>query len=71
MIRGHLTSLRGVRRPFVYGHLSIPSLQVEGDVEFLVDSGADTTVLAPYYSLALGVDAANLPPGPQVEASAG
>ena len=32
-------------------------------MEFLVDTGADTTLLAPYDALALGIDATQLPPG--------
>jgi hypothetical protein len=64
MIRGHLASRGGaVKRPYVYGYVTIPSLQVEGDVEFLVDTGADTTLLAPYDALALGIDVTRLPPG--------
>lgn len=51
------------RRPFVSGLLAIPSLQLSADTAFLVDTGADSTLLAPRDASLLGVDPALLPFG--------
>ena len=47
MIRGFLREEAGRRRPFLSAFLEIPSLQRSGDVAFLVDTGADGTLLSP------------------------
>jgi hypothetical protein len=64
MIRGVFRDERTRRRPFVAARLSIPSQALSGDVRFLVDTGADSTVLAPGDTLALGIDVGRLRPGP-------
>jgi predicted aspartyl protease len=61
MIRGRFEGLR--RRPFVTAHLSIPSQNISGQVSFLVDTGADSIVLAPADALFLGIDTAALQQG--------
>jgi predicted aspartyl protease len=61
MIRGRFEGLR--RRPFVTGHLALPSQQISGEVRFLVDTGADSIVLAPTDALFLGIDTTVLAPG--------
>jgi hypothetical protein len=61
MIRGRFEGLR--RRPFVTAHLALPSQQIAGEVSFLVDTGADSIVLAPTDALFLGIDTTVLEPG--------
>ena len=34
-------------RPYVQGWLILPRLKIQGDVEFLVDTGADSTIIHP------------------------
>lgn len=63
MIRGRFEGLPGRRRPFITAHLSIPSQNIPGDVNFLVDTGADSIVLAPTDALFLGINTASLPQG--------
>ena len=64
MIRGRLVGVPGRRRPFVTARLAIASQQIADDVNFLVDTGADSTLLAPADALFLGFHTAHLPPGP-------
>ena len=64
MIRGVLRHDGSRRRPFVSALLAIPSLQRSGDTAFLVDTGADSTLLAPRDASLFGVDLALFPPGP-------
>ena len=47
-------------RPYIEGHLSIPSLSIEGSVSFLIDTGADCTVLMQLDQVRLGVDLSKL-----------
>ena len=61
MIRGYFGGPPGRLRPFVVAHVAIGSAQVAGDVHFLVDTGADTTVLAPRDVVLLGLDVGSLP----------
>jgi predicted aspartyl protease len=63
MIRGILREELGRRRPFVTGLLEISAAQVAGDVAFLIDTGADSTVLAPRDTIRLGLDLQQLPQG--------
>jgi hypothetical protein len=63
MIRGSFEGPPGRRRPFITVHLTIPSQNISGDVNFLVDTGADSTVLAPTDSLFLGIDTTSLEQG--------
>src|SRR5438093_12370319 len=51
-------------RPFVSALLAIPSLQLSADTAFLVDTGADATLLAPRDAALMGVDVGLLSAGP-------
>ena len=42
-------------RPYVQGWLILPRLNIQGDVEFLVDTGADSTIIHPLDGQKLGV----------------
>jgi hypothetical protein len=64
MIRGLFRADSRRRRPFVTAHLSIPSQSLSGDVRFLVDTGADSTLLAPADTVFLHLDVSRLPQGP-------
>lgn len=65
MIRGMLLGPPGRLRPFITARLAIPSQRVNGDVDFLIDTGADSTILAPRDALHLGLNLSLLPQGPQ------
>src|ERR1700742_4021137 len=47
-------------RPYYEGIIFIPSLKIHGQVSWLVDTGADNTVLAPTDALKMGVDYSKL-----------
>lgn len=64
MIRGYFDGPPGRRRPFVTATLTIPALTLAGEVHFLVDTGADSTLLAPRDATVLGIDPSRLAPGP-------
>jgi hypothetical protein len=64
MIRGRLIAMGARRRPFVLAHLSIPSQGIAEDVDLLVDTGADGTLVAPSDASVLRIDVAQLPSGP-------
>src|SRR2546427_11984597 len=61
MIRGYFGGYPGRLRPFVIANVTIPSLGLVGIVHFLVDTGADSTLLAPRDALALGLELRGLP----------
>ena len=63
MIRRHLLGAPGRRRPFVTAHIALPSLDVAGDAQFLVDTGADSSLLSPIDALFLAIDISRLPQG--------
>ena len=46
--------------PYVYGEIYLPDLHLRGDIEFLVDSGADATSLMPPDLDQIGVDLARV-----------
>ena len=64
MIRGALRHDGARSRPFVPALLTIPSLQLSADTAFLVDTGADGTLLALRDAALMGVDVGLLPAGP-------
>lgn len=66
MIRERFLGIGGRLRPFMIGGISIPSQNVSGEVNFLVDTGADSTLLVPPDALRLNLDVARLPEGPPV-----
>ena len=68
MIRGYYSAAGGRRRPYVKASLRFPSIRGQGlEVELLVDTGADRTILAPLDALRLSrrfrVDLTTLPAG--------
>ena len=57
MIRGYFSTIGTTRRPFVFAFLQFPALGPEYfDVELLVDTGADRTLLAPMDARRMGID---------------
>ena len=58
MLRGRYDKSSG--RPYLQGHLSIPRLQVWGNVSFIVDTGADSTTLALGDGIRMDIDYARL-----------
>lgn len=67
MIRGYFANARGRTRPFVDGTLSFPrAANRRLALRFMIDTGADRTVLSPIDALLLGSALASLPPGPAI-----
>jgi hypothetical protein len=64
MIRGVLRRDGARRRPFVSALLTIPSLHLSASTAFLVDTGADSTLLAPRDAALMGLDVGLLAAGP-------
>lgn len=58
MLRGRFGDTSG--RPYLEGRLIIPRLSITGDISFLVDTGADRSVLMPLDTERLGIDIADL-----------
>lgn len=58
MLRGRFGDTSG--RPYLEGRLFLPRLKVQGDISFLVDTGADSTVLMPLDATKLGLDYSKL-----------
>jgi predicted aspartyl protease len=54
MLRGRFGGTS--RRPFISGHVHLPSLGVSGAISFLIDTGADDTVLMPTDASRLGLN---------------
>ena len=61
MIRGYFGGPIGRLRPCVIAQLTLPALGLAGTVHFLVDTGADSTLLAPRDAPTFGVDLDRLP----------
>ncbi len=61
MIRGFYRETAGIRRPFITARVSIPSQNISDDVHFLVDTGADVSLLAPVDVVRLCIDLGRLP----------
>ncbi len=51
------------RRPYLEAFLMIPGLAIEGNISFVVDTGADSTCLSPSDAQRLNVDYAQLKHG--------
>ena len=64
MIRGTFVETTGRRRPVINAPIAIPSQNLMTRVTFLVDTGADTTLLSPRDAFRLGLNLALLPFGP-------
>lgn len=54
MLRGRFGDTSG--RPYVEGRLVFPVLRLRGDISFVVDTGADRSVLMPLDGMRIGVD---------------
>ena len=54
MLRGKFSEPTG--RPYIRGRLILPRLNLQGDVGFLVDTGADFSVLHPTDGVDLGIN---------------
>lgn len=63
MIRGYFLTKGGRKRPYVTASVSFPSLGKSLQVSLLVDSGADSTLLAPRDAQRLEIDLSSLPLG--------
>ena len=57
-MRGRFGGTSG--RPYVEGRLLIPRLNITGDISFLVDTGADHTLLNPLDGIRMGIDYSQL-----------
>ena len=58
MLRGRFGDSSG--RPYLEGRLVIPRLEMRRDVSFIVDTGADSTLLMPLDGQGMGVDYSRL-----------
>ena len=58
MLRGRFGDTTG--RPYLEGRLVIPRLSLESDISFLVDTGADRTVLLTADGQRMGIDYSDL-----------
>ena len=68
----YLARPAGYPAPFLQAVVELPRLGLRNEVDFLVDTGADNTVLNPFDILNLNLDRTGLrPPTPQAAASAG
>jgi hypothetical protein len=65
MIRGVVRRDGTRRRPFVSALVTIPSSHLSAETAFLVDTGADSTLLAPRDAAILGVEIDRLAAAPQ------
>lgn len=54
MLKGRYEDSTG--RPHLEGRLALPRLKISGDISFLIDTGADKTVLMPMDARRLKVD---------------
>ena len=65
MIRGYFSTVGATRRPFLYCDIGFPGLPgVESTgIEFLVDTGADSTLLSPLDAENIGLDLSKLESG--------
>lgn len=61
----------GTGRPFIEGRLILPRMNLSFDVSFLVDTGADSTVLMPDDGIRVGLDYSRLRDGRRVGSRAG
>src|SRR5438046_2893461 len=53
MLTGRFGNTTG--RPYIEGRLYLPRLSVQGDISFLLDTGADGSMLMPADAIRLGV----------------
>jgi hypothetical protein len=58
MLRGRFGDTTG--RPYLEGRLILPRLGVRGDISFIVDTGADRSLLMPLDGIRMGINYAGL-----------
>ena len=58
MLRGRFGNTSG--RPYIEGRLLLPKLNLRSDISFLVDTGADRSMLMPADAQRMGVDYSDL-----------
>ncbi len=58
MLRGRFGDTS--RRPFLEGKIYLPRLNIESNISFLVDTGADRTILMPDDTIRSGIDVSKL-----------
>jgi hypothetical protein len=63
MIRGYFAAAGATRRPYIELRFYLPALQKTFHAQFLVDTGADRTVLAPRDAEKLDIDLSRFRPG--------
>lgn len=63
MIRGRLAGAPGRLRPMAMAHVDIPSQHLSADIVFLIDTGADSTLIAPVDVAVLGLETSHLSRG--------
>jgi predicted aspartyl protease len=61
VIRGYFGGPPGRRRPYIVGRVTVAQVTASVDVHFLVDTGADVTLLAPRDAAALRLDFRSFP----------
>ncbi len=54
MLRGRFGDTSG--RPYIEGHVFLPRLEKRGNVSFIFDTGADTSLLMPVDGRRMGID---------------
>ena len=54
MLRGRFGDTSG--RPYIEGRLIFPNLKIRSDISFLVDTGADRSLLLPNDGMRIGID---------------
>ena len=54
MLRGRFGDTSG--RPYMEGHVLLPRLGLSGNVSFIFDTGADTSLLMPLDAQRMGID---------------
>lgn len=64
MIQGYFGGQPGRLRPYIIARVTIPALAINGTVHFLVDTGADSTLIAPRDAEELALQTVQLPEGP-------
>lgn len=69
MLRGRFGNTSG--RPFLEGHVHLVHIGIELNISFLVDTGADRTLVTPIEGMRMGIDYTRLTPGGRFEGLGG
>lgn len=57
--------------PYIYAEVDLPDLGIPETIPFLLDTGADTTVLMANDAARMGIDFRNMPPSPKLGSGVG